>query len=187
FGVSPSDGFYFDSSATADDPELQIYFKVTIPSLHFAGQLLFLQLDIADNADSPSLFDGHFAVDLMDPNNDGKLTWAEMTSGSTSLGEILHAELGADAEVNLDLAASFGGSTAFPRVLAQFHLLWHWDLEHGADDPHISFDNIYLDVGSLISDFLGPILNEIQKVTAPIQPIIDLVQARIPVLSDLAG
>ena len=187
FGVSPEDGFYFDSSAPADNPELQIYFKVTIPSLHFAGQLLFLQLDIADNSDSPSIFSGHFSVDLMDPNNDGKLTWAEMTSGSTSLSDILHAELGADASVNLDLAASFGGNTAFPRVLAQFHLLWQWDLASGAGEPQIYFDHIYLDVGSFISDFLGPILSEIQKVTKPIQPIIDLVQARIPILSDLAG
>src|SRR6185369_7694682 len=85
------------------------------------------------------------------------------------------------------LAASFGGNAAFPRVLAQFHLKWHFDLEHGSGSPQVSFDNIYLDLGSFISNFLGPVLEEIQKVTKPIQPIIDIVQARIPVLSDLAG
>ncbi len=187
FGVTKQDGFYFDTSAPASDPELQIYFRVTIPSLHFSGQLLFLQLDIADNADSPSKFEGHFQVDLRDPNNDGKLTWAELTSGGTNIGDILHADLGADAKVNLDLIASFGGNTAFPRVLAQFHLIWHFDVEHGSSDPQISFDHVGLDVGTFISDFLGPILSEIQKVTKPIQPIIDVVTARIPILSDLAG
>ena len=187
FGVNKEDGFYFDSSAPASAPELQIYFRVTIPSLHFSGQLLFLQLDIADNAASPSIFDGHFEVDLKDPNNDGKLTWAELTSSGLQLSDIIAAELGADASVNLDLAASFGGSTAFPRVVAQFHLIWHFDVANGAGDPQIYFDNVALDAGSFISDFLGPILEQIRKVTEPIQPIIDVVQARIPILSDLAG
>ncbi len=187
FGVNLTDGFYFDSSAPASDPELQIYFKVTIPSLHFSGQLLFLQLDIADNAASPSKFDGHFQVDLKDPNNDGKLTWAELSSSGLQLGDIIAAQLGADAIVNLDLIASFGGNTAFPRVLAQFHLIWHFDVQNGSGDPQISFDNVALDVGTFISDFLGPILEQIRKVTEPIQPIIDVVQARIPILSDLAG
>src|SRR6185503_4890502 len=168
------DGFYFDSSAPEDDPELQIYFRVTIPSLHFSGQLLFLQLDIADNADSPSKFEGFFRVDLKDPNDDGKLTFAEMFSNGASLSDIISAQLGADASVNLDLIASFGGNSAFPRVLAQFHLRWHFDVANGSDDPQIYFDNIYLDVGSFISDFLAPIIEKIQDVTKPIQPIIDL-------------
>jgi Ca2+-binding RTX toxin-like protein len=187
FGVNKEDGFYFDSSAPASNPELQIYFRVTIPSLHFSGQLLFLQLDIADNAAAPSKFEGHFQVDLKDPNNDGKLTWAELTSSGLQLSDIIAAELGADAIVNLDLAASFGGNTAFPRVLAQFHLIWHFDVANGAGDPQIYFDNVALDVGTFISDFLGPILEQIRKVTEPIQPIIDVVTARIPILSDLAG
>jgi Ca2+-binding RTX toxin-like protein len=187
FGVSPSDGFYFDSSAPASDPELKIFFKVSLPNTHFTGQLLFLQLDVADDAATPSFFQGQFSVDLTDPNHDGKLTWAELTSGGTSLSDIVHAELGADASVNLDLAASFGGDTAFPRVLAQFHLRWHFDVANGAGTPQIYFDNIYLDVGSFISNFLQPILAEIQKATSPIQPIIDVVTARIPILSDLAG
>ena len=187
FGVSPSDGFYFDSSAPASSPELQLFFKVTLPGTHFSGQLLFLQLDVADDSAAPSGFDGHFNVDLLDPNGDGKLTWAELTSSGTSIGSLFHPELGADAAVNLDLAASFGGNTAFPRVLAQFHLRWHFDVAHGAGTPQIYFDNIYLDVGSFISDFLAPILSKIQDVTKPLQPIIDVVQARIPILSDLAG
>jgi len=184
FGVSPQDGFFFDTSA---NPELQIYFKVTLPNTHFSGQLLFLQLDVADDAKSPSIFSGQFTVDLTDPNGDGKLTWAELTSGGTSFGDLFHAELGADANVNLDLAASFGGNTAFPRVLAQFHLKWHFDVANGAGTPQIYIDNIYLDVGSFISDFLAPILSKIQSVTKPLQPIIDVVTARIPILSDLAG
>lgn len=187
FGFNTADGFYFNSSAPADDPELVIEFKAEIPGLHAAGQLLFLQLDVTDNADSPSMFRGFFEVDLMDPNHDGKLTFAEITSSGTQLSDIVHANLGAEAHINLKLAASFGGNTAFPRVLAQFHLDWVFDLDHGAGTPQISVTDIYLDLGSFISDFLGPILEKIQDVTEPLQPILDLVTARIPILSDLAG
>lgn len=187
FGFNTEDGFYFNSSAPADDPELVIEFKAEIPGLHAAGQLLFLQLDVTDDSEDPSLFRGFFEVDLMDPNHDGKLTFAELTSSGTQFTDIIHANLGAEAHVNLHLAASFGGDTAFPRVLADFHLDWVFDLDHGAGTPEISVTDIYLDLGTFISDFLAPILEKIQDVTEPLQPILDLVTARIPILSDLAG
>lgn len=187
FGFNPTDGFYFNTSAPASNPELKIEFRAEIPGLHAAGQLLFLQLDVTDNAENPSFFRGFFEVDLRDPNNDGKLTFAEIMSSGTQLKDIIRANLGAEARVNLDLAASFGGNTAFPRVLAKFKLDWLFDIQNGAGTPQIAFTDIYLDLGTFISDFLGPILAEIQKVTEPLQPIIDLVTARIPILSDLAG
>src|SRR5262249_14317796 len=155
--------------------------------LHVGGQLLFLQLDVMDDAEAPSSFIGEFVVDLKDPSGDGKLTFAELTSSGTQFSDIIFANLQADADLNLDLAASFGGNTAFPRVLAEFHLTWHFDILNGAEDPQVSFTNIYLDLGTFISDFLGPILTQIRKVTDPLQPIIDVVTARLPVLSDLAG
>lgn len=187
FGFNSEDGFFFNSEAPASDPELVIEFKAEIPGLHAAGQLLFLQLDVQDDADDPSLFRGFFEVDLKDPDHDGKLTFAELSSSGTEFGDILHAVLGAEAHVNLELIASFGGNAAFPRVLANFHLDWLFDTDSGAGDPEIAITDIYLDLGSFLSDFLGPILEKIQEVTGPLQPIIDIVTFAIPILSDLAG
>ena len=187
FGVDLTNGFYFDTSAPATDPELMIYFRAEIPGLHASGQLFFLQLDVMDDADQPSYFDGSFRVDLKDPNRDGKLTMAELFSSGTQFGDVLHAVLGATAWVNLDLIASFGGNTAFPRVLADFTLSWTANTDQGVTPPVIDFTNIRLDLGTFVSDFLGPILKEIRKVTEPVQPLIDIVTMRLPVLSDLAG
>lgn len=187
FGVDLTNGFYFNTSAPASDPELKIYFRAEIPGLHAAGQLLFLQLDVMDDPNSPSFFEGAFEVDLADPNHDNKLTMAELFSSGTKFKDIIRAVLGAEADVNLNLIASFGGNTAFPRVLADFHLGWTFDTNQGAGDPQIAFTNIRLDLGTFIADFLGPILKEIRKVTEPVQPIIDIVTARLPVISDLAG
>lgn len=187
FGFNSDDGFYFNSSAPASDPELSLFFKATIPGLSAKGELFFLQLDIMDDPEDPSSFEGHFEVNLKDPDGNGKLTFAEITSSGTQFDDVIEWELAAIADVNLDLAASFGGNTAFPRIIAEFHLDWEWDLEDGASTPEIAFTDIYLDLGTFISDFLGPILKEIRKVTEPLDPIIDIVTARLPVLSDLAG
>ncbi len=187
FGLNKEDGFFFDSSATAADPELRVYLEATIPGLAAKGTLAFLQLDVADNPDDPSHFTGQFVVDLRDPNGDGKLTFAEMTSSGTTFKDIVDANLEAVADINLDLAASFGGNTSFPRVVAEFHLDWAWDLQNGAGAPTVAFTNVALDLGTFISDFMGPILEQIRKVTEPLQPIVDIVTARLPVLSDLAG
>ncbi|MHC1765336.1 MAG: SdrD B-like domain-containing protein [Verrucomicrobiia bacterium] len=187
FGFNREDGFYFNSSAPADNPELRVYIEARIPELHVGGQLLFLQLDVSDDSEDPSHVSGEFVVDLKDPNRDGKLTFAEMSSSGLEFEDVIDFDLVADIEVNLGLAASFGGDTAFPRLLAEFHLGWEWTLDDGAGELRIEFTDIYLDLGTYISDFLAPILEKIRSVTEPLQPIIDVVTTPIPVISDLAG
>jgi Ca2+-binding RTX toxin-like protein len=187
FGINKEDGFFFNTGSPGSDPELRIYFEVTLPNTSFKGQLLFLQLEILDDVGNPSKFAGEFIVDIRDPNRDGKLTFAEIASSGTKFSDIIHANIQAVADVNLDLIASFGGNAAFPRLLAKFNLFWKFDAIQGASKPQVQFTDIYLDLGSFISDFLAPVLKEIQKVTAPFQPLIDVATARLPVLSDLAG
>ena len=187
FGLNSEDGFYFDSSAGADDPELRVFFEASIPGLTATGSLAFLQLQVSDDPDDPSSFVGQFVVDLKDPNQDGKLTFSEMSSSGVQFGDIFDPGLEAVADLNLDLDASFGGDAAFPRVVAEFHLDWVWDLENGAQSPEIVLSDIALDLGSFISDFLEPVLQEVRKVTEPLDPIIEIATARLPVLSDLAG
>ncbi len=185
FGFNKTDGFYLGTQGGMENPELVLEFSATIPGLHAAGELFFLQLDVMDDPDSPSHFTGGFYVDLMDPNGDGKLTFSELTSADFE--DIVHGELAADAQLNLDLAASFSGDARFPRILADFHLGWSWSLSEGSSDPVIEFTNLRLDLGTLISDVLGPILEEVQKITQPLQPIIEIVTFELPILSELAG
>jgi len=185
FGFNKEDGFYLGTAGGMEDPELVLEFSATIPGLHAAGELFFLQLDVMDDPENPSHFTGGFYVDLMDPNSDGKLTFAELSSAD--FADIVRGELAADAQLNLDLAASFGGNAAFPRILADFHLGWSWSLSEGAGDPVIEFTNLRLDLGTFISDVLGPILEKVQEITQPLQPIIDIVTFELPILSELAG
>lgn len=185
FGFNKQLGFFLD---TSDDNELELDFEATIPGLHAGGELFFLQLDVSDDASDPSHFTGGFFVDLTDPgHNDDKLSWAEITSSGTDFEDIVHGELAAEAVINLELVASFGGDARFPRILADFHLDWSWTLSSGASTPVIEFRNVMLDVGSFVSDVLGPIVEKIKEIIDPIKPILDMVTARIPIISDLAG
>jgi Ca2+-binding RTX toxin-like protein len=195
FGISATDGFYFD---TSDAEELRIEFKVTIPGLNATGELFFLQLDVGDESDGqdaqgnprdPSMFSGFFSVNLKDPVGSGnKLTFADMGSSGFDLDDFVAAELGAEAEVNLDFAISFDGDARFPRLLGEFDLDWEWTLGGGEDgDLEFGFHNIQIDIGQFISKFIQPVLEEVQKVTEPFQPVVDILTTPIPIISDLAG
>lgn len=195
FAISASNGFYFD---TSDSEELRVEFKVTIPGLHASGQLLFLQLDVSDEADgkdaqgndrAPSSFAGYFSVNIRDPVGSGnRLTFADLLSSGVEFDDIIESELGARAELNLDFAVSFAGDAKFPRLIGEFDLDWEWTLGgDGAGDLEFGFHNIQIDIGSFISEFIQPILNEIKKVTEPFQPLIDVITAPIPILSDIFG
>ncbi len=56
-------------------------------------------------------------------------------------------------------------------------------IEDGLD--LIAINNVTLDLGSLVGEVLGPLLSEVQRVTQPFQPIIDILLTEIPVISDL--
>ncbi len=194
FAVSLSEGFYLD---TSDAQELIIGFKVTIPSLHATGHLAFLQLDVSDESDgkdmqgnprASSSFTGGFIVDLKDPVGSGdKLTFADMKSG-LNFKKFVDAKLGAKADVNLDVAVSFGGEARFPRLIAELDVDWDWD-PNGPAAGVLKFGmpNVALDIGSFVSDFIKPILKELRGVTEPLEPIVEVLTARLPVFSDLAG
>ena len=195
FGISAADGFFFN---TSDTEELRIDFKVTIPGLHARGNLLFLQLDASDESDgvdangnvrNPSSFSGYFTVDVRGPpSHTGKLSFADFSSAGFDLGDAFHAELGAVADVNLDLAVSFEGSAVFPRLLAEFDLDWAWSVGGDQDGAlEFGFHNVQLDAGAFISQFVKPILEQVQKVTGPVQPLVDILTTPIPIISDLAG
>ena len=190
FGFSRADGFYFDTSAAE---ELKVDLEVTTPGLNATGRLAFLQLQVTVDPAAPSRFAGQFTVNLRDPNsNDNRLTFAEIGS-APGFSSVISAGLTAVADLNFNIVASFGGNAAFPRMLADLNLDWAFDnADTGAGAasfggvPTVAFHNVRLDVGSFLSDFLGPIMDSIQSVLAPIKPVLDLLNKPLPVLSDLA-
>ncbi|HVA47067.1 MAG TPA: choice-of-anchor tandem repeat GloVer-containing protein [Pirellulales bacterium] len=93
------------------------------------------------------------------------------------------------ADANLQLTGGFSGvsSTDFPSIGAEFHLHWSFDSSNpAAGEPQVSFDNVGLNLGSFLRNMLAPVLTTIQDVTGPLQPVFDVLNAPLPVLSDLS-
>ena len=53
--------------------------------------------------------------------------------------------------------------------------------------PTVSFGNVQLDVGGLVSSFLAPILEDLEPVLESIGPVFDVINYPIPGLADLAA
>ncbi|MBI84895.1 MAG: hypothetical protein CMJ81_17005, partial [Planctomycetaceae bacterium] len=199
FGVGISrGGFYLDIS---DTNELEINVDVTLPNAGLTGTLAFLQID-ADNNGATGL-GAIFAVDLVNQINpsDTLLGIAELGELGIEIGVAADAiiDLGLELKLNSDLVPT--ADSVFPKVVADFVLEWGIgdrgagtlvgfgsignSIEYGLKIAE--FSDVGLDLGSFITDFLGPIVGQVQEFTKPLQPVIDIVTAPIPVISDLAG
>jgi Ca2+-binding RTX toxin-like protein len=207
FGISRDDGFYLDTTpldaftdhlngsevtpqAGGNDLEhmFEISLSVTLPEpdpdeTTMTGSLLFLQLDIRNqNWPDPSL-EAFFAVDVTSGPSE-RLGFASIPL----LG--LDFDFGVQADLDLDMSLGIVGGDVFPHIDCNFQLMWGLgdgiDTEHPAI-PYLAFNDVGLNLGSFFSEFLAPVVKEIQKVTKPLEPIIEVLTDPIPVISDLAG
>ena len=191
-------GFYLDVS---DSNELELNVDVTLPGAGLTGRLAFLQLD-ADNNGNTHL-GATFGVDIKNRNNenDTKLGFAELGDIGIDVGIGAEAIVDLGLELQLDSELVPGADTVFPKIVGDFYL--EWRIGNRAEGELVAlaglgnamqaglqvveFRDIGLDLGTFISDFLSPIVEEVKKVTEPLQPLIDVLTAPIPVISDLMG
>jgi hypothetical protein len=103
------------------------------------------------------------------------------------------AGLTANADLRLTAQFATGGADAglaLPRIRTDFHLDWSLSGDPAAGPgglggaPRVSFDNVSVGLGSLLSNSIGPAIKTIQQLSAPLQPLLDLLDAPIPGLSD---
>ena len=211
FGVSINDYFFLDaappveftgSGATLDvgvpaDHELELKLEAVLTPdgatpFSATGRLFFLQLDATDmknDDDEYSHVSGSLFVDLTDPgtgnNQDGRVTVKELFSRGAI--KPITAGLEVEAVINLGLVGSVQGSAVIPRILADFHIDARWTLGGPTPTPNVGFENVRLDLGSFVTDFLKPIVDKVDEIIKPFDPVLDALQTRIPVLSDFLG
>ena len=141
------------------------------PVLPFSAQanIGFLQGTVTDigTASNPTQFSGSFVMDGL--GNGGTPT----------------PELDGAANAYLHLDAGFGDN--FPSIAADFTLNWSFSSNGDNTSPTVKFTNVSLDLGTFVSQFLTPILKDIQKVTEPLQPVLKVLGTPIPGLSDLSN
>ncbi len=207
---------YSTPGVEENDPELDITMNAGLTkNTGIKGQLLFLQLvmENLDRADTDFTFDSYGDVTPLD--NDpthfyGRFTVDLIKQGGPAAKNLAYSELGsldaaltieADAEVNLGIRLQFNDeilpdtiSALLPAVSTEFVLDWQVPQTALTDDfqlssglEHVAFLGVDLDLGSFLGDLVVPIVDKIQEVTGPFQPIVDAVTTRIPLISDVAG
>ena len=199
FGVGlDGAGFYLNTANNAST--FSAGFTTTVTGLDVSANLGRLRFSVTDESASdgdavaPTNFNGVFAFDLLDPGSQGadnKLHLGELTPGA----DLLDATLNANANINLNLASDLG-TAVLPSIGADLNFVWSFsnaaviagdaNVNFGGV-PTVAFRNVQLDLGSFFSDFAAPVLQKVQFVTEPLQPIFDALTDDIPVLVDLVN
>jgi hypothetical protein len=184
---SASNRFYIE---TSNPNEFTVGLNVSTPGLNAVGSLGILKVRAIDQGTN---LRGQFSIDLRDSNDTGsQLTVAEL-QGLSSAG-ILNASLAGNADVKLNLVTNFPVQARFPSLKTNFRI--NWSLGSASLDPNrprtlggvprIEFNNVRLDIGTFLSNFVSPIFGEIRKVTKPVQPVIQFLTKPLPVISKFA-
>ncbi len=174
-------GFYVDTQE-GQDPEFIVGAELDVPDLD--AQLAFLNIRETNNDTATPEFLGTFSVDLHD--SDGKLALDQILSPDVT--DFVTATLNANVDIDWHLAATVGSGAALPGISTDFALTWGWS----NIDPstlgnlNIAFNNVKLDAGEFLGEVIRPIVEQVVKVFKPVQPVIDTLFERVPVLSDLA-
>lgn len=183
--------FYFNTDAV---DEVQISLGASLKNKTvLGGRIGFLEMtaqDGAQDATDPTKTDTTHHTFL------GANVTADVTGSAGSL-TVSTPKFSGSADVYLKLAATFGGiaktSIKFPSIYSDFEMHWGFSdaltntsLGSFGDMPTIAFKNVNMGLGTFVSDILSPIVKDIQKVTKPIQPVIDVLNTPIPGISDLS-
>ncbi|MGB7156872.1 MAG: hypothetical protein WBD40_02325 [Tepidisphaeraceae bacterium] len=133
------------------------------PGTALTGTFGFFQVS-AEDLTGNTRFDGTFNITGL-----GGATPTTSLSGEGVVG--LHLTLGAGPQ--------------FPSLQADFDVAWSFDngTPQGSE-PFVSFSNVGIGLGTFFTSVMKPMLENIQVFTKPHQPVIDILKARIPGLSD---
>lgn len=210
FGLSVAEGFYFDIS---DNSELELNVDVTTPGAAISGQLAFLGLTAQDKESEEGEFThlgATFAIDVVNRSDAPDATPEERDKrlGFSELGQLgINTGIAAEAIVSLGFDLKVEGVDVFPDLSADFYLDWSVGDRDGVDPAIddfiqlgdlsssllmeglelVEFRDVTLDLGSYIDDVIAPVLDTINDVLEPLEPIIDFLTAPLPVISDLGA
>jgi Ca2+-binding RTX toxin-like protein/nitrogen fixation protein FixH len=179
FGIDRTNGFYIPTNAFGTQPELRVQATASLPS-SMDAQLAFIPVKITDNTPGVPEVAATVGVDLAAGGSDDKITLGQL--GSAQITPSLQAC------ANVRLGLETGAAKKFPAFKTDLTLTGGFNCQAGGVTQApasnggiaIAFDNVRINAGSVINDFIGPIAKTVQKYTAPIKPTMDALEKPIP-------
>lgn len=212
-----ADGFYVDTtgiSETGSEFALDLDAGLTGG---IDANLFFFEASLADytgtdrdgnvfgkgDDDGLSGFNGSFDIDLTDSNGDGKWVVAGTNTDSLSIEALLSAGMNVDLYAKASLPAIDLGALGLGEVILELpaietvirydQVLAEATLGNNGinfdvgGDPELSFEDVTIDAGNFINNVLGPLIDPINTIIEPIQPLIDLLTQEISFLSTVGA
>ena len=200
FGISRTDGFYLRTDnpiSGASAPEISIDAHVDMPDDVF-GTLAFIPVALSDDHAGNDL-QVQLGVNLQTANSD-RLSLGQLLAGldpgvgiAVTIGGNLDLHLGFATGLSPSEIANLGQSAPkLPVFKGTFNMTWAFGT--GVDigtfgqstDFDISITDVKLNVGSFIGDFLRPITGELDRFARPLKPVLDVLNAPIPGIKEIA-
>lgn len=134
----------------------------------------------------------NFAIQLKEPGGDGKLRADELGS----MHDLLDATLTGNTRTALKLDSKTPANVMFPSVGTDLTILWNFnnDTVDPDDDnttfgsqPVLTLNNNRISLETFLRGFAKNVLDRINEITAPVEPVIDVLATPIPLLSDLGS
>ena len=186
--VETSDGWHL-----GDD--LKVKIKIT-PDAQVKGSLGFLAMNATLNNANP--YEIRLGLDLNDGVNDenehrtndietDKQAKKSINFSGLKSGLSTEANLSGEVPIELDLSLGIGGYEASaPHIDATFNLDWAAEMGEGFGSiQNVSINNIVFDCGTFVKNTVGDVIHKINRTLEPIRPLINFLQAEIPVLNKL--
>ena len=134
---------------------------------------------------------GFLNFNVTDANPDADLTLTLTSDVNSSFG-ITTPQIGGSLNLLANLVVQVPAK-GMPQLRTDLRLNWvlpnvSADVPLGAawGTPTLRFENVSMNLGSLLGDIVQPIATHVKEIIEPLDPIFDLLQARIPALSDLS-
>ncbi|NEQ95341.1 MAG: DUF4347 domain-containing protein [Cyanothece sp. SIO2G6] len=188
FGLSVTDTFYLTTNVDPNDKELELNIDVfldgntntidkpdTAEEFSATGELLFLRADLEDNKPDGNASGLYGGLDLDIVGDDrGRLTFNRILG--TGMSDLFNVEFGVDAKLDMGTTLQLNGIDieGLPKLRGDIVMDWGWKVGEEFTNPGVNIDNLAVDVGSYVANFLGPIADKITNILEPLKPAIDL-------------
>ena len=138
---------------------------------------LGLDLNDGQNNENESKYDDRGS----DRDADKLINFTGLKSGLST-----EANLDGNIDLGIKLILGIGGNTDVPHIDANFNVEWHSTMGEGFGTlDKVGFSNIVFDCGAFVDKTVGSVVKNINRVLDPVRPLIDFLQAEIPVLNKL--
>ncbi|MCP9780196.1 MULTISPECIES: DUF4347 domain-containing protein [Cyanobium] len=160
--------------------------------------------EVADRIDynRDGVIDNISVAELGDSDSNGEITGGVGIFGAAALsfgtGKLTFNDLEnfapnfdftAKADLDLFFEAALAGQQALPDLEALLDIDWNFSLDNPSNPanlPEVRFANVRLDLGDFFRDNVAPVIAVFEDYLQPLQAIFDVVNAEIPVISELA-